>query len=150
MTPSKERHASAPFKMIVELGKLREFARATKSTNPDYLQADNPVAPATFLVTSAFWQDAPVPQGGASGAGYERLLHGAQEFVFFGEPPRAGAVLSVQSTPGPEYEKTGRRGGVMKFREQVTEYRDQEGTLVAEARGTIIETSQPPTGDSDA
>ena len=36
----------------------------------------------------------------------------------------------------------------MKFREQVTEYRDQEGTLVAEAHGTIIETSQAPTGGS--
>jgi len=147
LTASEERQAGAPFKMIVERGKIREFARATKSTNPDYLKADNPVAPTTFLVTSAFWRDAPVRQAGASGAGYERLLHGAQEFIFFGEPPRAGTVLNVQTRPGPDYEKTGRRGGVMKFREQVTEYRDQEGTLVAEAHGTIIETSQAPTGD---
>jgi hypothetical protein len=136
--------------MVVELGKIREFARATKSTNPEYLKAENPVAPATFLVTSSFWQDAPPRRAGASGEGYERLLHGAQEFVFFGEPPRAGTVLSVQSRPGPEYEKTGRRGGVMKFRELITEYRDQDGTLVAEAHGTIIETSQAPTGGSNA
>ena len=112
MTASEERQAGAPFKMIVERGKIREFARATKSTNPDYLKADDPVAPATFLVTSAFWQDAPVRQAGANGAGagagagagYERLLHGAQEFIFFGEPPRAGTVPSVQTRPGPEYE----------------------------------------------
>jgi hypothetical protein len=41
--------------MEVELGKIREFARATKSSNPDYLAADRPVSPATFLATSALW-----------------------------------------------------------------------------------------------
>jgi hypothetical protein len=152
---SEEDQAGTTFTMVVELGKLREFARATKSANPEYLKDENPVAPTTFLVTSSFWQDAPVRRasGGGSGnrdgAGYERILHGAQEFVFFGEPPRAGTTLTVHSRPGPEYEKTGRRGGVMKFRELITEYRDQLGELVAEAHGTIIETSQAPTGGAN-
>jgi hypothetical protein len=149
MPTSGEGEAAAPFTMIVELGKIREFARATKSTNPEYLSGDNPVAPTTFLVTSSFWQDGRSQGGGGGFASYERLLHGAQEFIFFGEPPRAGTVLRVQSRPGPTYEKTGRRGGAMKFSEQVTEYRDEAGTLVAEAHGTIIETSQPPTGGPD-
>ena len=156
MSTSEEDQAGTTFTMVVELGKIREFARATKSSNPEYLTAENPVAPTTFLVTSSFWQDPPVRRanaganGGArEGAGYERMLHGAQEFVFFGEPPRAGTRLSVHSRPGPEYEKTGRRGGVMKFRELITEYRDEKGELVAEAHGTIIETSQAPTGGGD-
>lgn len=152
MTTSQEGEPATSFEMVVELGKIREFARATKSTNPEYLSADHPVAPTTFLVTSTFWQDraraSRQPGGGSSG--YERLLHGAQEFVFPGGPPRAGTVLHVQARPGPTYEKTGRRGGVMKFRELVTEYRDDAGALVAEARGTIIETSQAPTQGAGA
>jgi len=165
LTTSKEDQDGTSYTMVVELGKLREFARATKSSNPEYLTAENPVAPTTFLVTSSFWQDAPPRRasragsgsgsnggsngGSREGAGYERMLHGAQEFVFFGEPPRAGTRLSVHSRPGPEYEKTGRRGGVMKFRELITEYRDEKGELVAEAHGTIIETSQAPTGGAN-
>ena len=134
-----EQKAGAPFRMVVEMGKIREFARATKSGNPEYLEVENPVAPATFLVTSAFWQN--TRGGNQAGSGftsYERVLHGAQEFIFHGEPPRAGTALTVQARPGPSYEKTGRRGGVMKFHETVTEYRDETGRLVAEAHGTII------------
>ncbi len=48
----------APFTMAVEVGKIREFARATKSDNPEYQggPGDRPVTPGTFLVTSSFWQ----------------------------------------------------------------------------------------------
>jgi N-terminal half of MaoC dehydratase len=158
----EQNQAGTTYSMVVERGKIREFARATKSSNPEYLHDENPVSPTTFLVTSSFWQDAPVRRSGGGGAGgsgsgsaggggagYERMLHGAQEFVFFGAPPRAGTKLTVHSRPGPEYEKTGRRGGVMKFRELITEYRDEKGELVAEAHGTIIETSQAPTGSAN-
>lgn len=136
--------------MVVELGKVREFARATKSRNPEYLTGDHPVAPATFLVTANFWQDERSAPMGPQFASYERVLHGAQEYIFFGEPPRAGTKLSVQAKPGSTYEKTGRRGGVMTFHEMITEYRDESGRLVAEARGTIIETSQAPTAGGAA
>jgi hypothetical protein len=146
----EEPPAGAPFDMVVEVGKIREFARATRSTNPEYLTGDDPVSPVTFLVTSTFWQDPDSPPVVTGFSNYERVLHGAQEFVFFGEPPRAGTRLSVQARPGPTYEKTGRRGGVMKFAEMITEYRDEAGTLVAEARGTVIETSQPPTSGAQA
>jgi hypothetical protein len=137
-----------PFEMVVEVGKIREFARATKSTNPEYLKGDTPVSPVTFLVSSSFWEDPDHPPVRPAFTSYERVLHGAQEFTFFGEPPRAGTRLTVQVRNGPTYEKTGRRGGVMKFAEMITEYRDEHGTLLVEARGTAIETSQPPsTGD---
>jgi len=144
MESSDEAPARTPFQMTIERGKVREFARATKSKNPDYLRADTPVSPTTFLVTSTFWQDPDSNPMAAGFTSYDRVLHGAQEYVFFGEPPRAGTTLTVQSRPGRVYEKTGRRGGVMTFHEFVTEYRNETGLLVAESRGTVIETSQPP------
>jgi hypothetical protein len=44
-----------PFTMPVERGKIREFARATMSSAPEY--SDDPVAPIppTFLTTVSFW-----------------------------------------------------------------------------------------------
>ena len=43
------------FDLTVERGKVREFARATKSENPEYLDAADPVSEPTFLVSSVFW-----------------------------------------------------------------------------------------------
>ena len=119
----------------VEVGKIREFARATKSTNPAYLAGDAPVMPVTFLVTNAFWSP---PNEELWVGDQARMLHGEQEFVFHGEPPRAGAVLTAETRVDREYEKEGKRGGVMKFTEIVTEFRDPSGTLVAESRTTGI------------
>jgi hydroxyacyl-ACP dehydratase HTD2-like protein with hotdog domain len=135
--------------MVVERGKIREFARATKSDNPDYLDDDRPLSPVTFLAASAFWQDASNSAWGNGPRNFERILHGEQEFVFFGEPPRAGDVLTGVSRIERVYEKEGRRGGTMTFTEAVTEFRDPDGKLVAESRTTSIETGQAPTsGDA--
>jgi len=142
--------ASAPFKMHVELGKIREFARATKSHNPDYLEDENPVAPTTFLATAGFWMPEVATPAGDDGAGFERILHGGTEYTFYRPPPKAGTVLYVSSKPGPAWEKTGRRGGAMKFHEMIQEYRDEAGTLVAETRNTVIETEQAPTTEAGA
>ena len=38
----------------------------------------------------------------------------------------------------------------MKFRDSIMEYRDEEGTLVAETRNTVIETEQAPTTGAGA
>jgi len=145
MSASPEGRQGAPFEMVVERGKVREFARATKSSNPDYLDGDRPVSPVTFLVTSAFWQDrSNSPWAGAGPQNFERLLHGEQEFVFFGEPPRAGDVLTGVGRIDKVYEKAGRRGGDMKFTEMVTGFRDPTGKVVAESRTTSIETGKAP------
>jgi len=144
MSESLVGRQGAPFQMVVERGKIREFARATKSSNPEYLEGEHPLSPVTFLAASAFWQDeANSPWGGAP-RNFERLLHGEQEFLFFGEPPRAGAVLTGVSRIDRVYEKEGRRGGVMEFTETVTEFRDATGKLVAESRSTAIVTGQAP------
>ena len=137
------------YEMAVERGKIREFARATMSHNPEYLEDPIPVSPPTFLQTSAFWapHDAP-PANGSGGMDLARVLHGGQEFVFFGPPPRAGATLRVSARLDKEYEKEGRRGGTMRFRETVTSFVDEHGRLVAESRATVIETGRAPTEDA--
>lgn len=128
----------AEYEMVVERGKIAEFAAAMQSQNPAY---DGPgaIIPPTFLMSSALW----APEGAAVDVGFDRrrLLHGEQEFIFHGPPPGAGQVLKVSDQIVDRYEKPGKRGGMMRFAVIVTEYRGEDGTLVAEARKTLIETA---------
>ena len=145
MDTSIEGNRGKPFRVVVEEGKVREFARAVKSSNPAYV-ADGPqsTSPVTFLASSAFWQGHEHSPWGDARLNWERILHGEQEFVFPGPPPAAGTELTAEARIDRVYEKEGRRGGTMTFVEVVTEYRDGSGAVVAESRGTIIETSQAP------
>ena len=142
--PSMEGQTGAPFKMAVETGKVKEFARACKSTNPAYDGGphDQITMHPTFLQASAFWQTPESsPMRGAS-LDLRRILHGGQEFVFHGPPPKSGQVLTGTSRVDKVYSKEGKRGGTMSFVETVTEYRNEAGDVVAETRSTLIETSQ--------
>ena len=135
-----------PATMPIERGKIREFARACQTTNPAYIDDPTPVAPPTFLTTVNFWSGGGTSPLQRLDIDLRRLLHGGQEYVFHGPPPRAGTELTFQTRVDQIYEKEGRRGGTMTFIETVTEFRDPQGTLVAEARSTAIETGQAPTG----
>ncbi len=134
-----------PATMPIERGKIREFARACMSTNTAYVDAPAPVSPPTFLTTVNFWMGSGRSPLAQLDIDLRRLLHGGQEYVFHGPPPRAGTDLTFQTRVDKIYEKAGRRGGTMTFVETVTEFRDPAGTLVAEARSTAIETGQAPT-----
>ncbi|MFG3022335.1 MaoC family dehydratase N-terminal domain-containing protein [Streptomyces sp. NPDC048254] len=129
------------FTVPVERGKIREFAAAMQSQHPAYQEPDA-VVPPTFLVSSAFW----APDGARPDTGFDRrrLLHGEQEYVFHGPPPRAGQVLTARARLAERYEKPGKRGGTMRFAVIVTEFRDEKGDLVAEQRSTLIETAKAP------
>ena len=145
MDASIEGHRGKPFRLVVEEGKVREFARAVKSSNPAYVgEGPQATSPATFLASSAFWQGPEHSPWGDAALNWERILHGEQEFVFPGPPPAAGTELTAEARIDRVYEKEGKRGGAMTFVELVTEYRDASGTVVAESRSTIIETSQAP------
>src|SRR5690606_27496333 len=80
------------FEVPIERGKIREFARATGSSNPAY-DAPDAVIPPTFLtVAGNFWAtpaDLPMADLGFELA---RVLHGEEEYEFFGPPARAGQV----------------------------------------------------------
>ncbi len=130
----------APFTFPVELGKIREFARATRSRNPAY--ADGSVSPATFLMAADHWQTRAHSAWGDHRRNLARTLHAEQEFVFHGTPPAAGTQLIGQARIDKRYTKDGKRGGVMTFTEVVWEYRDDAGVLVAEVRSTLVETSK--------
>jgi N-terminal half of MaoC dehydratase len=126
------------YEMVVERGKIAEFAAAMQSQDPAYA-GPAAIAPPTFLMSSALW----APDGAAVDVGFDRrrLLHGEQEFIFHGPPPRAGQLLRVCDQIVDRYEKPGKRGGLMRFAVVVTEYRSEDGSLIAEARKTLIETA---------
>ncbi|HEY6463748.1 MAG TPA: MaoC family dehydratase N-terminal domain-containing protein [Polyangiaceae bacterium] len=136
-----------PFAMDVERGKIREFARATRSTNPAYLDDDRPVCPPTFLTTTFFWEEHTPGSNPwhAVKLDPERGMHAEQEYVFHGPPPRAGTRLTCRSRIERVFHKEGRRGGRLTFAVMVTEFRDAAtGALVAEARMTGVETEKAP------
>ena len=147
MDTSLEGRTGKPFTMVVEAGKVREFARATKSQNPSYDGGPQgaPISPVTFLMSAQFWQSSENSPLSGVDLNWERILHGEQEFVFHGAPPRSGDVLTGQARIDRIYEKAGKRGGTMTFTEQVTEFRNASGALVAELRSTMIETSKATT-----
>lgn len=144
MDEALEGRSGSPFRMVVEEGKVREFARAVKSSDPLYLGNGQPpeTTPPTFLVSSVFWQGPDSSPFTGVPINWQRILHGEQEYTFPGPPPPAGTVLTGQARIDRVFQKEGKRGGTMTFVELVTEYRDSSGAVVAESRSTIIETSQ--------
>jgi hypothetical protein len=130
-----------PFVIDLEAGKIREFARAVRSSQPAYLADPAPVIPPTFLTTAFFWQTGGSDPWAAVAMDQSRGLHAEQEFVFHGPPPRAGERLTGTSRVTEIYEKVSRSGGTLTFAVMVTEFRDASGRLVAQARLTGVETS---------
>ncbi|HEY1690630.1 MAG TPA: MaoC family dehydratase N-terminal domain-containing protein [Polyangiaceae bacterium] len=136
-----------PFAMDIERGKIREFARATLSSNPAYFDDDQPVCPPTFLTTTFFWEEHTPGSNPWRSVKLDprRGMHAEQEYVFHGPPPRAGARLTCRSRIERVFHKEGRRGGRLTFAVMVTEFRDAAtGALVAEARMTGVETEKAP------
>jgi acyl dehydratase len=125
--------------MRVELGKIREFAKAVKDPNPVFFDETQPLAPPTFLMTLAHWIGDLGQTRSAVKLDYRRLLHGEQDFEYV-RPIRAGDVLRFRSRTKDVFEKAGKRGGKMLFVVGETEFRNQAGEVVAYMRNTAIET----------
>lgn len=159
----------------VEFSHISMFARAVGDENPIYHDPDyakaSPlgavIAPPTFVQASAqfdpdyslrpkpgqpWFGSGREPTGvkpgetktGSAGGGNGGVLHAEQHFEYH-RPLKAGDVLSATTFPGKSWEKEGRRGGVLKFSESITEYRDQNGELVVTARGVGVITARPAT-----
>ncbi len=135
---------SEPFELVVERGKVREFARATKAEDPSYLDDAAPVMPPTFLMSAAHWSSHELSLLERIPGDSRRRLHGEQEFAFPGTPPRAGARLRGRTRLDAAFEREGRRGGLLRFYVLGTEYRDGDGELVATAKMTVVETEHAP------
>ena len=135
-----------PQTMHVELGKVREFARAIKDDNPMYFDAARAqrelggvIPPPTFTQSLALWDDG----GGRPPLGLDlrRLLHGEQEFEYV-QPIHAGDVLTATTKVVKVFEKAGSRGGTMRFVVLESEFVNQNKTVVLRSRTTLIETGK--------
>lgn len=137
------------YEFVVEKGKIREFARATRADHPAYLLAEAPIVPPTFLtIAGRFWGytfDMPGATALAT-VPFDRslLLNAEEEFEFTGEPPRAGARLWGQTGIKDIYTKQGKRGGSLTFVVVETRFEDDSGRLVAVQRQTLVKTEKAP------
>ena len=102
-----------PFRMVVEEGKIREFARATRSRSAEHLRPRDPVSPVTFLACCALWMGEENSAWQGVTRDFANILHGEQEFSFHGPPPVAGTELIGLQSIDRTYEKVGARGGAM-------------------------------------
>ncbi|MET0627558.1 MAG: MaoC family dehydratase N-terminal domain-containing protein [Acidimicrobiia bacterium] len=138
----------------VEASHILMFARAIGDPNPAYVDPDSPeaqalggvVAPPTFsMAGSQFDPDnvlRPKPGEPWFGSGREPsgavsegsgLLHAEQVFEYH-QPLRAGMELVATEREGKSWEKESKRGGLLKFSETITDYRDAAtGELVVSA-----------------
>jgi len=85
------------------------------------------------------------PATTTQGSGSERSegtgLHAEQHYEYQ-RPVRPGEVLTLTLRPGRTWEKQGRRGGLLHFRETVIEYRGEDGELAVIARSVGVRTEQ--------
>ena len=138
----------------VEAGHVLAFARALGAADPaGGLPRDGDVAPPTFAIASAQFDPdyrlRPRPgvpwhgSGGDAGLVTEGAggLHAEQHFTYH-RPIRVGDVLACASRAGREWEKQG-RSGRLRFREQITEFRDEAGELVVTARSVSVQREAP-------
>jgi hypothetical protein len=132
------------FALIVELGKVREFARATHAEDPDHLRSATPAIAPTFLASAAHWAPHERELLERIPGESSRRLHGEQEYTFPGPPPSAGDRLRGRSRIAAAYERRGRRGGQLRFYVLETTFRDMHDAVVAVARMTVVETERAP------
>jgi hypothetical protein len=147
----------------IEPGHILLFARAIGDPNPLFADPERAIAPPTFVQSSAHYDpDYPLrprigqpwfgsgkapsggrrrdrPAGGTAGGGTD--LHAEQHFTYH-RAVRPGDVLTVETREGRTWEKQGKRAGTLRFRELVTEYRDQAGELVVTARMVGVRTER--------
>ena len=149
----------------VEATHIMMFARSVADPNPIYHDEDYArgtevgaiLPPPTFYQSSAqfdpnyflrpkigepWFGSGKTPSGVEPGSGGGGTgLHAEQHFEYHA-PVKPGDVLSVESKPGESWEKQGRRGGKLIFRESITEYRNQDGELVVTARSVGVQTEK--------
>jgi hypothetical protein len=142
----------------IEAGQILQFARALGDANPIYhdesyakgSELGGVIAPPTFTQASAHFDSEfplrPRPgkpwfgsaaedkgPGGAPGSeGGGIGLYAEHRFVYHRQL-RPGDVLHTHGREGKTWEKEGRRGGRLRFREYITDFLDARGELVIES-----------------
>jgi acyl dehydratase len=134
----------APYKVTVERGRIKDFARAIGDLNPFYLddqvgaasEFGDVIAPPTFPITfraENFDTNAFLAELGTD---ISRILHGEQEFELH-QPLRPGETYLCRPRVADIYEKAGKTGA-MAFVVRETAVTDKNNELVATLRGTTV------------
>jgi len=138
----------------IERGAIRQFARSLYSSHPDWLLDPQAVVPPTFLLSAGYHWGYILerPPAGSALAAIDQSqgvgTDGEQEFTFFGEPPRAGTILTASTQVADHFHKQGRSGGRMEFFVMQTDFHDPQGRLVARWRPTSIRTERSAPGSN--
>lgn len=153
----------------VEAAHVMMFARAVGDPNPVYVDAEKAggacLAPPTFGIAADHfdpdYERRPHPERPWFGSGAQPVsvaggsqqpIEGgsgfhAQEHFTYHRSLRVGDVLFGSVRRGASWEKRGRRGGQLSFREHVTEYRDAEGNSVLTLSWVDVLTERVVGGD---
>lgn len=132
--------------MLIERGKIREYAAATAAARPAYLDDPKAPVPPTFLATVVFWTPigetlrAPEVLRACADAGVEAslasLLSLEQEYVYHGPPPHAGETLqTAERLRDIQVKRTGAGLAMVVIRFTVY-FHDERGDLRAECHYT--------------
>ncbi len=137
------------YEVLVERGKIREFARAMQAPLDEFFLDPKAVVPPTFFVSVPYtWGYSLERPRGTVFEGFDHdlsvPLHAEESFVFHGTPPRAGDRLIARTMLENVVEKNGRNGGGLTFLTMLTEYRNAAQRLVVEQRSVTVTTSQRP------
>jgi len=144
-------HEITTFDLLVEQGKISEFARSIGEDDPVYRDAEAArsrgyagiPAPLTFSVVSAHFADASRTGGSylADDLGMDmgRVVQGAHEWEYHA-PVLAGTRLRGTMSLISDERRTGRRGGAMRVVVREVVYRDHTGQKILSERLTAIET----------
>lgn len=144
-----------PYTFEVEKGKVAEFAMAISQkedknqVNPLYADREaarqagyeDIIAPPTFQTSFPLWAGGGLlPLIQALGIDLIRLLHGEEEYEYFGAI-HPGDVMTGKSKVVEIYEKEkkDKPGKFMDFTVIETEIRNQKGDLVIKTRSTLVE-----------
>ncbi len=136
------------YEVPIERGAIRQFARSLYSSHPDWLQDPQAVVPPTFLLSAGYHWGYILerPPAGSALAAIDQSqgvgTDGEHEFTYFGEPPRAGDVLTARTQVADHFYKQGRSGGRLEFFVMQTDFHDAQGRLVARWQPTSIRTEK--------
>ena len=140
---SKIGHEFKPVNTLVELGKLRFFAKATGETKPLYSNTEAAQAagysgvpiPPTYLFSLDLDSDELLPVVSVLGLDIGRVLHGTQEFEYFA-PICVGDQILVTSKIKDIFDK---KNGALDFVVLENSYTNQQGVLAAKATCTLVQ-----------
>ncbi len=135
-------HEFEPLEVVVELGRLRLFAKAIGEKRPEYVDVTAARAkgwpsvpvPPTLLFGLEMEQPNPWAYLDTIGVDIAHVLHGEQHFEYFA-PAWAGDCLTFRFAIADIYDK---RQGALEFVTKTTAVTNQRGQAIANLRKVIV------------